>query len=284
MPASGGAQSGRSKVMPCGAGVGEAEARVVGRAALEQDERRVGALGAGQRLADQRAADALPLVRGGDRERRQGEYVVAGAVGVDQGRVADHRVPDHGSVEAGHELQLGDVLRGLTDQPRQVAPPRAAGRTRRATTAATASWSSGRTCSICSTVRASTDDLCCAGVSQCRRLATDRRAVQHIRKERSMATSTTSTGTSGAGDLAGRLTGRVLTAGDDGYDAARVVMLGGTDPHPGRHRAAGRRRRRGGGRGLRAGDRARRWRCAAAGTAARRTAPSTTASCSTCAT
>ena len=47
-----------------------------------------------------------------------------------------------------------------------------------------------------------------------------------------MATSTTSTGTSGAGDLAGRLTGRVITAGDDGYDAARVVVLGGVDPHP----------------------------------------------------
>jgi FAD/FMN-containing dehydrogenase len=47
-----------------------------------------------------------------------------------------------------------------------------------------------------------------------------------------MATSTTTPGTSGAGDLASRLTGRVLTAGDDGYDAARVVMLGGTDPHP----------------------------------------------------
>ena len=47
-----------------------------------------------------------------------------------------------------------------------------------------------------------------------------------------MGTSTTTTATSGAGDLASRLTGRVLTAGDDGYDAARGVMLGGTDPHP----------------------------------------------------
>ena len=35
-----------------------------------------------------------------------------------------------------------------------------------------------------------------------------------------------------ADDLRTRLTGRVLTAGDEGYDAARVVVLGGTDPHP----------------------------------------------------
>lgn len=28
------------------------------------------------------------------------------------------------------------------------------------------------------------------------------------------------------------MTGRVLTAGDEGYDAARVVVLGGVDPHP----------------------------------------------------
>jgi FAD/FMN-containing dehydrogenase len=47
-----------------------------------------------------------------------------------------------------------------------------------------------------------------------------------------MATSTTTTPTPDASDLAGRLTGRVLTAGDDGYDAARGVMLGGTDPRP----------------------------------------------------
>ncbi|HET9944079.1 MAG TPA: FAD-dependent oxidoreductase [Actinomycetes bacterium] len=37
---------------------------------------------------------------------------------------------------------------------------------------------------------------------------------------------------SAADDLRTRLTGRVLTAGDEGYDAARIVMLGGTDPHP----------------------------------------------------
>jgi FAD/FMN-containing dehydrogenase len=37
---------------------------------------------------------------------------------------------------------------------------------------------------------------------------------------------------SAAEDLRSRMTGRVLTAGDDDYDAARVVMLGGTDPHP----------------------------------------------------
>jgi FAD/FMN-containing dehydrogenase len=37
---------------------------------------------------------------------------------------------------------------------------------------------------------------------------------------------------SAADDLRTRLTGSVLTAGDDRYDAARVVMLGGTDPHP----------------------------------------------------
>jgi FAD/FMN-containing dehydrogenase len=43
---------------------------------------------------------------------------------------------------------------------------------------------------------------------------------------------TSSTTTPGAGDLAGRMSGRVITAGDDGYDAARVVMLGGVDPHP----------------------------------------------------
>ena len=42
----------------------------------------------------------------------------------------------------------------------------------------------------------------------------------------------TTTTPSAADDLRTRMTGRVLTAGDDGYDAARVVMLGGTDPHP----------------------------------------------------
>jgi len=42
----------------------------------------------------------------------------------------------------------------------------------------------------------------------------------------------TTTTPSAAGDLRSRMTGRVLTAADDGYDAARVVMLGGTDPHP----------------------------------------------------
>ena len=29
-----------------------------------------------------------------------------------------------------------------------------------------------------------------------------------------------------------RFTGRVLAPGDDGYDAARVVLLGGVDSHP----------------------------------------------------
>jgi hypothetical protein len=29
-------------------------------------------------------------------------------------------VPDHGSVQAGNEVQLGDVLRGIADQARQV--------------------------------------------------------------------------------------------------------------------------------------------------------------------
>ena len=47
-----------------------------------------------------------------------------------------------------------------------------------------------------------------------------------------MSTTTTSTTAPDAGDLASRLTGWVLAAGDDGYDSARVVMLGGTDPHP----------------------------------------------------
>jgi FAD/FMN-containing dehydrogenase len=42
----------------------------------------------------------------------------------------------------------------------------------------------------------------------------------------------TTTTPSAAEDLRSRMTGRVLTAGDDDYDAARVVMLGGTDPHP----------------------------------------------------
>jgi FAD/FMN-containing dehydrogenase len=37
---------------------------------------------------------------------------------------------------------------------------------------------------------------------------------------------------SAADDLRSRITGRVLTAGDEGYDAARVVVLGGVDPHP----------------------------------------------------
>ena len=44
--------------------------------------------------------------------------------------------------------------------------------------------------------------------------------------------STTTVTPSTATDLRARLTGRVLTAGDEGYDAARVVMLGGTDPRP----------------------------------------------------
>jgi len=42
----------------------------------------------------------------------------------------------------------------------------------------------------------------------------------------------TSTTPSAADDLRTRMTGRVLTAGDEGYDAARVVVLGGVDPHP----------------------------------------------------
>ena len=42
----------------------------------------------------------------------------------------------------------------------------------------------------------------------------------------------TTTTPSAADDLRTRMTGSVLTAGDDRYDAARVVMLGGTDPHP----------------------------------------------------
>jgi len=42
----------------------------------------------------------------------------------------------------------------------------------------------------------------------------------------------TSTTPSTADDLRTRMTGRVLTAGDEGYDAARVVVLGGVDPHP----------------------------------------------------
>jgi hypothetical protein len=52
---------------------------------------------------------------------------VAGAVGVDQGCAADHRVPYHGTVKAGHQVQLRDVLRRLTDQPRQVAHCRLVG-------------------------------------------------------------------------------------------------------------------------------------------------------------
>ena len=42
----------------------------------------------------------------------------------------------------------------------------------------------------------------------------------------------TTTTPSAADDLRTRLTGRVLTAGDEGYDAARIVVLGGVDPHP----------------------------------------------------
>ena len=44
--------------------------------------------------------------------------------------------------------------------------------------------------------------------------------------------STTTVTPSTATDLGARLTGRVLIAGDEGYDAARIVMLGGTDPRP----------------------------------------------------
>ena len=42
----------------------------------------------------------------------------------------------------------------------------------------------------------------------------------------------TTTTPPGADDLRARLTGRVLTDGDDGYDVARVVMLGSVDARP----------------------------------------------------
>ena len=60
------------------------------------------------------------LVLGRDRERREGQHVVAPAVVVDQLGVADHRVADHPAVEPSDQVELRDVLLGLADQTGQI--------------------------------------------------------------------------------------------------------------------------------------------------------------------
>lgn len=64
----------------------------------------------------QQPADTAPLTVGRDRERRQRQRTVPGAVVLDQVDAADHHEAHHLVLVQRHEGELGQVLRGGTDQ------------------------------------------------------------------------------------------------------------------------------------------------------------------------
>jgi len=101
------------RVDPGQVGAGEAEALVVARIALDENERLAALVGQPQRFVHQRAADAAAVMRRQNRERAELKDLHGTGLDVD---VAQHHVPDDLAIDLGNEGELGDEAGGGSDR------------------------------------------------------------------------------------------------------------------------------------------------------------------------